>query len=488
MKNWLPCICIILFLLSCDEFESGDPPTFDGFDLTALAPDQVAVTWEPAEDDFLEPEELVYGIWFALPGEALDPEADPDITTGEGAQSYNLTGLAASTNVEVLVRARERGNGNFSENNTPKTIRTLAEGEGRYGPAIEVALDDQPDDLIHGEVFSSDQAALGVVFSRRIEWLTRNNSGEFVFESERTLEINQDILEAHLVPVRGSLDDLFILRSSGLLFYQNRQTNSGAIFEDAVGLSGTVPAPGTLTFTQDEDENLLISFVNTQGVFEVFSLGEDNDDGFTEVTFTVNSQFTTDQKPFLTFIDNDTSEQFYDLAVYGPQGLRFALDDDEQFRVEPLEEVQNDDDVPSGTDVWVYLDRLDSDNLIDLLVFARNNSEDDTRLWVYQGRSEGFENRVENDYEAAFFENPTLADINDDGQVDLLLPQTSSNNIAVFEGPSLRFGEVARYEGGDDGVERVAVANFDGANANDLAILAGTSAGYRLIFLLANPQ
>jgi hypothetical protein len=477
-------LILLLALIACDDFESGEPPTFSGFTATALSEDQIELSWNPGEDDFLGPEELVYGIWFALPGEMIDPESTPDITTDEGATSYNLTGLPARTAVDLLVRARERGGGSFSENTETQSATTLGEGEGRYAAAIEVTLSDQPNDLIHGEILNAGEETIGVVYDRRIEWLVHDGNGAFAVDEDRTFTHDEDIIEAHVLTARGTRADLFVVSNSGLTFYQNRQTTSGDVFEEEAVLN-IFPRAGTLSFVEDAERNLIVSFMNNQNTFLIYSLGEDNNDPFTDEN--VQLGLLAGDIPRLAFIDDDGDEQFYDLIVYGTTGLRFALDNGNQFGFETVEDAESDDDVAEGNETDVFVGAIDADNLPDLLVFARNTSEDETRLWAYQGRSDGFESRVETDYGFAFYQAPTLGDVNCDGQTDLLLPQTSSNNVAVFEGPSLSFQNVSRHEGGADGVERVAVANIDGSGGNDLAILAGTNDGYRLVLLLANP-
>lgn len=99
-------------------------PTFAGLaTATATSSSQIKLSWSPATDNVTPAAGLVYEIY-----KSLSPSvsfAAPSFTTGPGATSYTVGGLAASTTYHFVVRARDAA-GNQETNTVVKSATTEA--------------------------------------------------------------------------------------------------------------------------------------------------------------------------------------------------------------------------------------------------------------------------------------------------------------------------------------------------------------------------
>ena len=470
---------LLLALAGCDDFEGGDPPVLGGdtpgqpgFSVTAISNSQIVVSWEPAEDDFLNASELVYGIWYSTGG--VDPETAPNVITDEGARAYCLNDLDANETYDILVRATERGNTNsWSVNTTTQQATT----DATTWRDVQMFQADDASGFVAGKVFSSERDTVGVIQRNEIRWLSGDANGDVTFLEDRRFSASANIREAHLVNITGTLDDLLILTNNGVQWIENEEDAEGDVFSGGFSLNGAIE--GGLSLVQDDDE-VILAFMGGDGVVQIYLL--DESEGFVS-----RGSYSFGDTGADIHLEDLNSDGRFDLTAYTNSGLRIAFgadsSTDESFDFENDTQIQDDDDPLSDALRWFHAGSSGiTDDLTDSFVFWRNESEDQTILWFYSGHSSnGYNSKsADVDYEGAFFGNPHFVDLDGDNRLDILFAQDASNTIAIARGASSADSsfEVSNQDGyiggGSGNVSLVTTADIGGNGRLDVIMLSDT--------------
>lgn len=476
MKKWLLLICLMMLIPACEPVEVGEPPDFSGLSsATVISESQVALAWSAASDDLLRPEELSYGIWFVESGTDLNLDSEPDILTDEGALSYNLLDLNAETTYTVVVRARDRGS-NYSTNQTTRQATTTAADEGDFKKEVAFDLGVSPRQLLKGLVFSGARDDLGVAYEDEIRWYRSRSNGQVTLEP-MGISLNTTILRARLVPVRidFALEDLIVLTENEILYFQNDEGDF-----DPVGVSfeGS-PSFRCLSHVENNLRMAALSYVDALQAARVYTWDEEN--GF---VLEATENLGNNQSEFrLAKLDDD---DLYDWVAFGTTGLRVALAGGDPWNFASPTVI--DETGPGSASYQLFVLDGDNDGKRDVYVFLRNPSEDETKMWVYRGLGDGgFADRIETNYGGAFYERPSFHLANNDILPDLVIPQSSSNNVAVYvrgSETSPAFDQLEGYFGGFGNADWAFFGNYDGLIGRDLAILS--SEGRKLTLLFSN--
>lgn len=472
-------LCIVfslLLLVACDPVDTGDPPTFSSYSVTAVNEDQLLVSWSASSisDDLVEAENLRVRIWVAGPNETLDANnlGASDFTTDEGALSFSIIDLEPGTEYQVLARAIDRV-GDDSENTDIKTVSTTAANGGSFDAGVETTLNSQPNYIFSGRATDSLDN-LGVALSNSILFYTRQSDNSLVSEAE--ISVGSTIRSAHMVPVQNgqSLDDLFVLSDSGVIFYRNG-TN---MVRDNFQFIGT-PVADTFRPFIGANTDLLDHFCyvaeNGNGYVYYVNDGDDADTTpFFSRTFPLQN---ANAKLVSGDYDGDGN---YDIAYFSGGSLIVNLGNNitfDDFQGETTIDELTGDDVGSGgfgseIDVTLWSFDANNDNNEDLILFVRNESQDLTRTFVFAGRGDGTFNAAQTgNHSWSFYERPIFQDALGDGRNDLLVAQTSSNNIAIFPGPSNSYASGAQFLGINGTPYQVVAANLDGSGGPEILVL-----------------
>ena len=451
----------LLGLVACEPIEVGEPPQFGSITkVNAISSTEVEIQWTPGSDDLLSPQELAYGIWVAGPGETNNLDGAPDFLTGEGAHAYNLMDLQAETQYEIVVRVRDRGS-NFSTNSTASTVTTPATGAGSYREKAVFDLSQTPTAMIKGKVFST-QSDLGVILGNGIQWFRVGNNGELVRESD-IFRVNGTIAEAKLIPVRETtnLDDLFLITDQGLAYYENLDGSFGSA---QTPFEGSTPLRN-LSVTLRNGLMEAVAYADNNGVLRFYTL---NSDGQFELTNSL-SLSPTDLDFALATVDSDNH---FDMVTYGSNGLRLALGSNENYAFDSDREISSED--PGTATTRMFVQDGNGDDLPDIYIFRRDAQANETLLQFFAATGSGnFSDPTQNDYNRAFFAEPVFEDTNNDGNPDLIVAQTSSNNAGVFLGNGQgQYATAFSFFGSNGQPFSGFFGNFDGRNQLDLAILS----------------
>ena len=459
-------------MLACDPVDIGDPPTLAAFSARAVGEDQIEVSWRASDldDDLIETENLKCMIWFATTADGLNAESlgDPDVTTEEGALSYNLVGLEPNTSYQVLVRAADRAN-DTSTNTNIQTVTTTEAGDGTYESPVSFNVGSAALSLVAGPAFETlDSIAVAITNGVRFYDLDNNQ-----IQFRREVLTGATVREALLLPIQPDRDhNLLLLTDNGLEYYRNGDN----LVRSTVTFSG-LPRAGTLQYQLEGDEVDVFSYVTDEGRAVIYLLDNEqssDEDVFEEHLYNIgnnNGHFA------LGHFDND---EFYDAVIYRNGRFSIALGEDDSldnFEAESdIDELDSDDVGSNGLDSnsippRMFLLDVDADGNLDVALFVRNVSEDLTRLFVFRGEGDGtFADRATGDYDHHFFENPVFIDAGNDQRPDLLMAQTSANNVAIYFGPSSTFDASPNYFGINGQPTLVTTANLNGDGNPDLVI------------------
>jgi len=101
-----------------------EPPQFAGATLAvAVSSTEIAVFWDPAEDDRTSQEDILYHVFIATAPGAQD-FSQPTLAAPAGTDAARIRDLVPGTRYYVVVRAQDAG-GNRDDNRTEVTARTL---------------------------------------------------------------------------------------------------------------------------------------------------------------------------------------------------------------------------------------------------------------------------------------------------------------------------------------------------------------------------
>lgn len=483
MKKLAAIIATILCMTACDPLDTGDPPVMNNFSANAIGESQIQLTWQASDvsDDLIATEDLQYGIWVGKTEDGeLDLTTTPSFTTDEGALSYTLVGLEPATEYHVLVRVADRSNV-YSENETTQTVTTLAVGAGTFGPAVKVNITDSPSRIIAGRAGSAADS-VGIILSDRINFYSYSN-GTLVAQTNQSVTI-ANLRDAHLVPVNSTGNDhLFALSDGGLTYY----TNDTGFTASAMSFEG-VPVEGTFTYRLNNNVLDIFSYVAEGGLAHIYREAEEPTDtvpfeGFTYTTGSTNPLFT------MAKLNNDDD---YDIVYFTDDNRIFTAQANDDSLTDFATAVEVDaltsDDLGEGNYLgYLFVEDGDGDGNADIYVFVRNEGSDETRLISYAGNGDGtFEEGKTADYGFHFYSNPLFLDAGGDGKNDLLVSQTSSNNVAVYFAPSSTFSGSPTYFGIDGAPTMAISANIDATNGPDLVVFDATALTLNVLYSSAN--
>ncbi len=469
MRSRISCLLIVMTMLACDPLEVGDPPQFNGFSAKRITGSQIELSWDLATDDFLPPEELPYAIWFAEVGGTDDLNLDglPAHITGDGAFSFNLIDLKEDAAYEILVRAKEPGaTPVYSENQVTQTVPAGNALPDIFENETVIDMDNQPTQLFGGNFITEFSGSLGVVLGDEIDFYQHNGQ---TFERQDDISpfrINATIVDAQLnnADLIGE-DELFVLTAEALLVYPDSNTGTPIRLDvsnaGSLGFAKSVERDDT---TGEVTEQPLVS-IRDGSIARIYTVNFDDD------TFDLKgSPSLGDNSASFRLADLD-ADGFLDIVSFGNQGLKVFLGRNDEFDFDIEQEL--DDNIPTNFDESFFLTEGDDTNLFNVYIFLRNSGDDETRLWVYRGLSDGtFSGKTEIDYGTSFYSDPVFADYDGNGTTDLIIPQTSSNNVAVYDRAS-GFQTLTNYYGGSGTAELVYVGALNNvATDPDMAILS----------------
>lgn len=480
-------LLLLLSLLACKDLELGEPPEFtQGFTATAISESQIELKWAAGTDDFNEPDELRYGIWFAESADDIDLDGTADIVTEEGALGYSLSGLSADTDYHVIVRARDRGNQySAAETTDIVTRKTPAAGAGTFGADQTFDITDQIDQMISGVVFNGSRDDLGLIAGTRINWRSYDvapaDGGDLFVEAGATTA-PETIVDAHLVHVRPNVawDDLFVATANNLYFYFNGsngfQTNSSVV--------GPSPVAGSVRF----------GFISNN--FEALAFRAGNNAVIYTPVVTSSAVTWEEQEEQLlgnnasfelADIDNDGD---LDIVSHSANGVAFfnnESSDDDAYNFAQAVSIDADFVRNADEDAFLVADG-DNDGNLDLYIFTKGPNE--TFLRSYKGKGDGtFANAVDTDLKMAVFSQPSFQDVIGNAGVEFLALQENSNNVAIHQATTTGiFQNVTNYLGGRSSVDFYAFGDLDGQSGVDLALFSNQSGNRGLTVILGKPS
>lgn len=475
---WMFISASILLFVACDPIESGEVPTFTGTpSVKVLASDQVALSWSPGTDDLVPTDELRYGIWFEEDGMTIDLTSSPDVTTGSGAISFNLTGLTAETTYRAIVRTRDTGL-QYSENDQFINFTTPPENSGSFRSPQVGSLSSQPSGIITG--FISDQAvsSIGLINGTSILWYS-SRGPNFPSAADSQFNVGTDILEAYAVPVdRRSYHDLFVVTASGLIYYDN---NEDGVFTEAWRFNTDYVA-NSLKFFMLNDTLAAFSFIVSGTTGRIYTNDADAQDVtdafFDRGTYRLPSGTTQ------FFLDRMDGDNFADMISFGSSGLQIALGTDEEYNFDNATTI--DDSITRDNDNHHFLMADgDGDGDLDLYDYVRDENASSSLLHIWSNNGDGtFADVRTTDYAGAIYTDPSFVNSDSDGGADLMFLHPPGYNIAVIQGSSTNFTPVSDYIGTDATPIAAAWGAFDEQAGMDLAIVTSN----KLIVLRRLPQ
>ena len=476
-------LALVLLLAACEVVERGTIPTFTGFNATAIGASQIQLTWTATAgaDDLIETENLVAGIWVEATSDGgLDPDAlgTPNFITDEGALSWTLTELAAATEYDILVRIGDRNDAPiWSEIVDAKVVTTLATGGGLFGPAIQTTGIDDNVQIIAGRATSTTDS-IGTVrtASGVITWYNLGTDGKLVKQTTGGLTI-AGLREAVLVPVKATENDhLFALTDAGLSYY----TNGTSLVKDEDETFDGIPTAGTFSYRLDGALLDVFAYVGDNSVGYIYEKSDSDVAG--DPTFVGHEYNTTTTDPLLTVAKMD-ADAFYDVIYFADNKIYVDLAKDATLESSgfhgavEIAALDADDIGTGGYLGFLFVQDGNNDGFQDIYIFIRNESADLTKMISFAGIGDGtFNDAVTANYNFHFYSSPVMTVAgNVDDKPDFVVPQTSSNNVAIYLGPSATFSGTPVYFGIDGDPSQALTANLDGLRSRELVILDQTN-------------
>lgn len=461
-------LLLILSLTACDPIPAGPTPTLSSVQKTAVNQSQIQVSWSASSlgPDDVEKESLHFGIWVAKHSDGLNTNnlGDPTYQTKAGALSYTIVGLTADTEYDILVRAANARNV-FSDNtDVGSAVRTLVSGGGTLGSAVKSTLSDQPLKIVTGNMASATASNVGLVFSNSLQWYKYNSGGGLTRDTSLNMDV-ANLRDAVAVPVTsGQKDHLFALTDNGLIYYTN---GTGGPTAHAMTFEA-VPEAGSFVPRLKGDVLDVFSYVGTNDRAYIYEVNNSSTEPF------IGHSFDTGGQNPLFAVAKLNDDAYYDLVYFVDNTLSIRLGKDDSLNsfdtAVELDELGTSE-LGSGTYLADLFVIADENGRYDIYLFVRNDGDQETRLLSYQGNGDGtFADLQVTDYSYHTYYRPTFVDVGGDGRLDLVAPQTSSNNVAVYFGPSASFGGAPSYFGIDGVPYQATAANVDGQKGPDLIV------------------
>lgn len=243
-------------------------------------------------------------------------------------------------------------------------------------------------------------------------------------------------------------------------------------FGNLINLNFT-PKPGSLSFLDDETEGPLVVFVETSGTNRITSFATSGSNGprlESKGTFGSNTNAITIR------LANLDSDEFYDAILFNSSGLKVYQDNGKNFE---FQTTAKDAGLVSGAEtsqadfsISFSATPANSKDLSQVQVFLRDASGDRTRMWLYNKDSSDnfFTDGTVVDYGSAAFDQPLIGQHEENSAYNLLVAQTTSNNIGIFE--SLSSTKATQFYGVEGTPELIHLANLDGLNGRDLLVVS----------------
>ncbi|CAM2007887.1 fibronectin type III domain-containing protein [Acanthopleuribacter pedis] len=471
------CCCLLLIAVlfaACEPLETGDPPTFtSGVTATAISQSQIALSWTPATDDLLEPEELSYAIWYSKSSETFDVATDePSVITPEGAHGYALLGLDAGTEYRISVRARDRGN-SYSEtlSNDPQTkvIATEAANAGAFREELVIDLTRTPEGLAVGVGDNAPRATVALLSGNLVTLQTFDSSD--AAETTTDLNFGAAVTEAHFVRNRDNLnyDDLFVLAGGSLVYLPNSGTGFD-ISDLEQPFTGSATTHSFSTFRGESG----VRGVMYQDNAGAYLYEHDGEGAFTQQTAPT---LDADERVKLININGDARP---DLVFFGPGGVAVALGDDDDFGFDNRDEV-DDDFTRITSEHTLYVVDYDGDGDQDICILERDrDGSPETQFHVYTNNEGTFSTRTVTDYGDAQLMDPSFPVLGATDVRSLLFVQETSNTAVLYSSP--RDTTLDGIYGGSGQADWVRFIDINGDNFEDLVLLSAASDKLTVLF------
>jgi hypothetical protein len=218
-------------------------------------------------------------------------------------------------------------------------------------------------------------------------------------------------------------------------------------------------ADGVLDLVVTGGGNLTVLGRNTGGAFEVretFPVGEYPVDFAT-------GDINQDGRPDVVIANHETS--YLTLVFGGPRGLGSGGSERLPVEVSPHPHA-------------VALGDLDEDGLLDILVDDRDRD----RLRVYRGHGDGsFEPSENIDVGGDPYRGMTLADLNGDGHLDVVTPNSQTVAVQLGDGTG-SFSSLIDLDSRAMAPFNTTVGDFDGDGVLDVAAGSGEAAGRLMVW------
>lgn len=474
MKKCLVLLCIAALTAACEPLETGDPPTFtSSVTATVVSESQIALSWAPASDDLLEPEELSYAIWYAKSGTSFNTATDnPTVVTAEGAHGYALLGLEADTEYRITVRARDRGNSYSvapSNDNQTKVISTSKASAGKFRKEVVIDLSKTPSGLAVGVGDNAPRATIAVMNGNLLTLQTFNSSDQA--QTATDLNFGAGVSEAHFVRNRDNLnyDDLFVVAGDALVYLPNDGTGY-----DIADLKKPFAGSALVDTFSYLRGSLGVIAVMYQDSGNAYLYEHDGDGTFTAKTAPAPG---SEERVKLINVNKDARP---DLVFFGPGGVEIALGDDDDFGFDSRDEV--DDDFTRIADQHtLYVVDYDGDGDDDICILERDRSgSPETKFHVYTNNDGTFSTRAVTDYGDALYGDPSFPKLGTTDRRSLLMVQESSNTAVVYDTP--RDAGLDGIYGGSGLADWARFVDINGDNFEDLVLLSSSSDKLTILF------
>ncbi len=474
IKKCLVLLCIAALTAACEPLETGDPPTFtSAVTATALSESQIALSWAPASDDLLEPEELSYAIWYAKSSDSFDTATDsPTVVTPEGAHGYALLGLEADTEYRITVRARDRGNSYStapSSDNQTKVLKTTTASAGKFRKEVVIDLSQTPTGLAVGVGDNAPRATVALLNGNLLTLQTFNSSDQA--ETTSDLNFGASVTEAHFVRNRDNLnyDDLFVIAGDTLVYLPN--DGSGYDIDDLEQPFTGSALVNTFSYLRGSAGVTAVMYQDSGNTY----LYEHDGDG----TFTAQTVPTvaSGERVKLMNVNKDNRP---DLVFFGPDGVEIALGDDDDFGFDRRDEV--DDDFSRIADQHtLYVVDYDGDGDDDICILERDrDGSPETKFHVYTNNDGTFSTRAVTDYGDALYGDPSFPKLGTTDRRSVLMVQESSNTALLYDTP--RDSSQDGIYGGSGQAGWARFIDINGDNFEDLVLLSASSDKLTVLF------